>query len=184
MQKSPMMAGRDAPQMLEKGANAVAGLEKILEEAVFTRKEQGFRKSLLSLKDAISGMLQGTVPDFRKYDRNAIGALVSRNHEIRLSLMIEDGKPSLCPEMESSISALLYTMGEHDSGRISLRIGKESGGGRQVMLISGSGMKNFAPLVVPAVQAAVELMGCEFRPNGTSVTILVPLRQDGVPLAI
>ena len=176
-QAKALMERRISPELRERAQKAVAGLERMLAED-FTRQEQGFRRSLLALKEAISGLLCGTSPVLEKYGRDAIEALVSRNHEIRISLAIEDGKPSLCPEMESAIGAMLYMMNEYESKRVGLRIGKEDGNERQIILISGSSIKNFSPNVLPAVRAAVELLGAEFRPNGASVTILVPLQPN------
>ena len=172
-----MLTDRISPEMRERGLKATAGLERMLSED-FTRQEQGFKRSLIALKDAISGMLCGTAPDFRKYDKEAISALVSRNHDIRLSLSIEDGKPVLCPELESAIGAMLYMMNEYETKRVGLLFGKENDNEHQIIIISGSSIKNFSQNVLPAVRMAVELLGGEFRPNGASVTMLVPLQPN------
>jgi len=184
VQAKAIMPDGMTPAMRERGRQAIAGLEKILEDCVFSRQEKGFEKCLVELKGAIAGLLGGSAPKFEKYD-NAAERLVSRNHEIRIALDIEDGAPALCPEIESAIGTMLYMMKESDiTKKVGMRIGKEEGGARQIIQISGSGIKNLGSNLLPAVRSAVELLGCEFRPNGSSVTILVPLQQDGVPLAI
>jgi len=187
MQAKAILNDRISPEMRERGAKAIAGLQKMLEED-FTKQEQGFKRSLVMLKETISGLLCGTAPDFRKYDREAISALVSRNHDIKLSLSIEDGKPVLCPELESAIGTMLYMMNEYETKRVGLLFGKENDNEHQIIIISGASIKNFSRNVLPAVRSAVELAGCEFRPNGASVTMLVPLQPNsqtaGAPLPI
>jgi hypothetical protein len=179
-QTKMMMLDRIPLETRDRGKSAIAGLDRLLSED-FTKQEQGFKRSLAALKETLAGLLNGTVPEFKQYNHDAIEALVSRNHEIRIRLEIEDGKPVLCPEMEYAMGTLLYMMKESEiSKKVGVRIGKEDGGERQIILISGAGMKNLGPDVAPAIRSAVEMLGCEYRPNGTSVTILVPLRPTAL----
>jgi len=184
VQSKAMLADRITPEARERGLKAIAGLGALLERDLFSRQEKGFEKRLEALKNSISSLLCGDAPVFKEHG-DASERLVSRNHEIRIALSIEDGKPVLCHELESAIGVMLYMMKESEvSKRVGVLIGREEGGGRQIIFISGSGMKNLGPELLLAVRSAVELLGCEFRPNVSSVTIFVPLRQDGVPLAI
>ncbi|MFA6328595.1 MAG: hypothetical protein WCY41_04060 [Candidatus Micrarchaeia archaeon] len=169
-----------SPLAVEKAKKAVETLNRLLEmDYFFGAREQGFKKSLETLRETITGLRSGAEPAFRKYTKDDVFDIVVQNRAFSLDLRVEDGKPVLCPELGAVLNTALYMMNERQGGKLGLMLCKTADGSHQLATISGSGIKCLGKETPGAIESALELMGCSIKYNGTSMTIWVPLARDG-----